>query len=73
VNGDVFGDIEPEDAWDPDDAVAELVDNLRRRVVAILALHVVDARLEQRLAMLADDLEHVFARVRDRLIDRIVD
>lgn len=29
---DVFGDIEPEDAWHPDDPVDELIDNLRRRL-----------------------------------------
>lgn len=68
-----FGDIDPEDSWDPDDPVTELVDNVRRRVVAIVALHAVEDRIQQRLEMIGDDLEHVFARVRDRLIDRIVD
>jgi hypothetical protein len=60
-----FGDSEPEDSWDPDDPVAELVDNLRRRVVALLALHAVDEQFERRLAMLHDDLAHVAQRVAD--------
>ena len=28
----MFGDIEPEDSWHPDDPAPELVENLRRRV-----------------------------------------
>lgn len=35
MTGDVFGDIEPEDAWDADDPTDELVDNLRRRVLLL--------------------------------------
>jgi hypothetical protein len=66
-----FGDIEPEDSWDRDDAVVELVDNLRRRVVALLLIDVMDERLSVRLSMLRDDLAHVLDRVRDGLLDRI--
>lgn len=61
-----FGDADPEDAWDPDDAVEELVDNIRRRLVAVLALHVLAAHDEQRLAAVVDDIEHVYARIRAR-------
>lgn len=46
-----FGDIEPEDAWDPDDAVVELVDNLARRLVL---LNVLDADTTPRTV----DLRH---------------
>ena len=31
----VFGDDEPEDAWDPIDPVPELIDNLRRRMALL--------------------------------------
>ena len=70
---DDFGDIEPEDSWDRDDAVVELVDNLRRRVIALLLLAAFDARLRLRLEMLRDDLAHVLDRVRDGLLDRVED
>lgn len=29
---DIFGDVEPEDAWDRDDPLAALLDNVRRRL-----------------------------------------
>jgi hypothetical protein len=32
-----FGDSEPEDAWHPDDPVPELLDNIRRRVLLLIA------------------------------------
>ncbi len=70
---DDFGDIEPEDSWDRDDAVVELVDNLRRRIIAILLIHEIDERLHLRLQMLRDDLAHVLDRVRDGLLDRVED
>jgi hypothetical protein len=63
-NDSGFGDADPEDAWDPDDPVVELLDNLRRRIVAILLLRAVDERLHQRLEMLRDDLAHILERVR---------
>jgi len=31
----VFGDAEPEDAWDPDDELEVCVDNLRRRLALL--------------------------------------
>ena len=66
-----FGDAEPEDAWDPDDPVDELLDNLRRRLVAIVALHVLDEAIERRLGWLNDDLAHVIARVRARDLESL--
>jgi predicted nucleic acid-binding Zn-ribbon protein len=39
-----FGDVEPEDSWDPDDNLDELVTNLARRLVL---LGVLDAELER--------------------------
>lgn len=63
-----FGDAEPEDAWDADDDVADLVANLARRVRAALVdldRYDVDARarLRSRLRMIVDDLGHVVARI----------
>jgi hypothetical protein len=34
---DTFGDYEPEDAWHPDDSPGEQVENLRRRLILLLA------------------------------------
>jgi hypothetical protein len=36
MSNDLF-DSEPEDAWDADDSIAEQVDNLRRRVLLLVA------------------------------------
>jgi hypothetical protein len=58
-----FGDIEPEDAWDPGDPIPELLGNLARRVVLLLALEALSERAHVRLSDLADDLEHVRRRV----------
>ena len=64
-----FGEADPEDAWDPDDPVVELLDNLRRRLVAIVAIHALDEAIKRRLGWLLDDLAHVLARVRARRLD----
>ena len=58
-----FGDADPEDGWDPDDAVVELVDNIRRRLAAVVVSHGADVRLRQRMLLAADDLAHIFDRV----------
>jgi hypothetical protein len=72
VSGDVvvFGDIEPEDGWDPDDELAELVDNLRRRVVLLRVG--VACRDGAGLRAQVDELAELVdvARRRDRLDDR---
>lgn len=65
----IFGDAEPEDAWDPDDPVDELIDNLLRRLALLVALRDLDDRVQQRLRMLADDLEHVATRVAARKLE----
>ena len=70
MSGD-FGDADPEDAWDPDDPVHELLDNLRRRLTIILALDVLDEVVERRLGWLRDDLAHTLDRVRAGRLDRI--
>lgn len=60
----IFGDDEPEDAWHPDDPVPELLANLARRVILLLALEsALSERGLVRLRQLADDLEHVRDRV----------
>jgi hypothetical protein len=64
MTGGDFGDAAPEDAWDPDDPVDNLVDNLRRRLAAIVALRMVDDVIESRLAWIVTDLEHVAGRIR---------
>lgn len=38
----MFGDDEPEDAWDPADAVSDLLDNLRLRVQLLEATIALD-------------------------------
>lgn len=60
---DFFGDIEPEDSWDPDDAIPELVRNIVRRVVLLVALHELSARAQLRLEHIEEDLRHVLTRV----------
>jgi hypothetical protein len=61
----MFGDDEPEDAWHPDDPVPELVRNLARRVVLLLALELLSERGRTRLAGIATDLEVVRRRVEE--------
>lgn len=58
-----FGDIEPEDSWDADDAIPELVRNIIRRVVLLVALGALNARAQHRLEMIEEDLRHVLNRV----------
>lgn len=36
-----FGDSEPEDSWHPDDPLPVLVDNIRRRVILLVAAAVI--------------------------------
>lgn len=60
----VFGDADPEDSWDPDDPVTELLDNLRRRILAVLAGHLAD-RDRQRFDLVQRDLAHIAERVRN--------
>lgn len=57
-----FGDSDPEDAWDPDDPLPELVANIRRRLALLVALHRLDRHSQQRLEMAADDLEVIHRR-----------
>lgn len=63
-----FGDSDPEDAWDPDDPVDVLIDNIRRRVALLVVRRVLD-RLDvpdgQRIRMIGDDLTHILERVRN--------
>jgi hypothetical protein len=66
-----FGDADPEDSWDPDDPVVELLDNIVRRLVAIFALRAFDDVIEARIGWLRDDLEHIVARVRAGLLERV--
>ena len=65
VNG--FGDADPEDAWDPDDPLAELADNLARRAAILEALPADHPRLALRLRLLADDLAHLATRIREEI------
>jgi hypothetical protein len=63
----LFGDYEPEDAWDAGDDPARLADNLAARlllVAAALALgDPIGDRLRTRLAQLADDLAFLRGRL----------
>ena len=69
--GEWFDDAEPEDAWDPDDSVADLVDNIVRRLQIIVALRVLDERIEHRLDWMRHDLEHVAGRIAAGRLDRL--
>jgi hypothetical protein len=57
-------DIEPEDAWDPGDDVALLVDNLQRRLVLLHAPR--RARRARTLSTQLDDIVRRLDRVRRR-------
>jgi hypothetical protein len=59
----VFGDATPEDAWDPDDAVSDLVENLRRRLALLLGLSILTDRDRQRLDLIHGDFAHVIKRI----------
>ena len=59
----VFGDIEPEDSWDPDDPVPELVRNLLRRLALLVALRELGEAAQRRLELIEDDLHHVLTRI----------
>jgi len=61
---DAFGDADPEDSWDPDDPVAELVANLIRRRTRDDRDRALDA---VRAEMFDRDLAHVLERIRDEL------
>jgi hypothetical protein len=62
-----FGDADPEDAWDPDDPLPVLADNLRRRAVILAAAAGLSAMVRHRLELLAEDLEHVAGRIAEGL------
>lgn len=74
-----FGDYEPEDAWDPDDAPGELVENLRRRLDLLGAGYRPDptATLVERLDEIAERVTDVRRRgdltARDRIRLRDLD
>jgi len=62
-----FGDIEPEDSWDPDDPLPDLVDNLLRRLALVLVIlwrgDLLTERDELRLRDIAEDLAHIRRRL----------
>lgn len=69
--GEWFGDAEPEDAWDPDDSVADLVGNIVARIKIIVGLRVLDETIEHRLDWIRLDLEHVAGRIAAGRLDRV--
>ena len=76
-----FGDIEPEDSWDPDDPPRVLIDNLLRRLALLgiireRAEHETDQELVDDLADLVDaagDLPDVDDRERLRIRHLVAD
>jgi hypothetical protein len=58
----IFGDDEPEDAWDAEDEPEDQVDNLRLRLAFLLAAKARDGDLLAELAILRNVLE----RIRER-------
>ena len=67
----VFGDVEPEDAWHPDDALVDLVRNLGRRIALVDQLPPPrGTSLRALVAAIADRRER--AARRHRLSDRDV-
>lgn len=59
-----YGDATPEDSWDPDDPLEELLDNIVRRIALLLLIDALTDHERQRLRMIADDLNHIIRRVR---------
>ena len=60
-----FGDAEPEDAWQADDPLPVLLDNLRRRAALLAALVAAGTEREPvlvRMFLLADHLADVLRR-----------
>jgi len=63
-----FGDSEPEDSWHPDDPVPELLDNIRRRVLLLIAAARAgrwEDREEIRSRDIDEDLLFLIERVRE--------
>jgi hypothetical protein len=62
-----FGDSEPEDSWHPDDPVPDLLDNLRRRILLLVAASKLGnwtPREELRSKEFDIDLLYVIERIR---------
>jgi hypothetical protein len=62
----LFGDDEPEDAWDADDSPFEQLDNLRRRIRLVIEKlqGIAPEREMLRLQQLEEDFEFVRERIR---------
>jgi hypothetical protein len=61
-----FGDSEPEDSWHPDDPVPELLDNLRRRLLLLIAAARA-GRWEDREEIRSRDIDEDFLFVIERV------
>jgi len=61
-----FGDSEPEDSWHPDDPVPELLDNLRRRFLLLVAAARV-GRWEDREEIRQRDIDEDFQFIIERV------
>lgn len=62
-----FGDSEPEDAWHPDDPVPELLENLRRRILLLVAAGD-DGNWQDRETLRARLIDEDFRFVIERLV-----
>lgn len=58
-----FGDIEPEDSWDADDSVPEMVRNILRRLALLVVLRELGEAAQRRLELIEEDLRHVLTRL----------
>lgn len=61
----IFGDDEPEDAWDAEDTPFEQLDNLRRRIELLRVK--LDGIAPEREMLRLQQLEEDFAFVRERI------
>jgi hypothetical protein len=62
-----FGDSEPEDAWHPDDPIPEQLDNIRRRIILLVAA-ARDGRWEDREEIRTRDIDEDLLFVIERIL-----
>jgi hypothetical protein len=67
----IYGDDDPEDAYDVHDSVMEIVENVRQRIAWMLAQDLQLDDAAERLERIRGVLERVKQRVYRRMLDRL--